>query len=217
NAAAGEAASGPELRALLIRLVETGGILERAGSKLDKLSPEQRERLRKLGVRVGALDLFVPDMLKSAALSAWCTLQAVRGLPHHAPVPNMPPVVATPGKTLAPPGYRRLGKQAVRLDIAEKLLRAAHEARVAAKGRPFVIDPALAVSTGLATVSYAHLLRLAGFNATPARVLSKGAFGPPQPARWRWRAPRRDSAGRAAAPPVPRPDSAFAALAGLMR
>ena len=217
NAAAGEAASGPELRALLIRLVETGGILERAGSNLDKLSPEQRERLRKLRVRVGVLDLFVPDMLKPSALSAWCTLQAVRGQPHHAPVPNMPPVVATPGKTLAPPGYRRLGKQAVRLDIAEKLLRAAHEARVAGKGRPFVIDPALAVSTGLATISYAYLLRLAGFSATPARILPQGTFGPPQPARWRWRAPRRDSDRRAATPPSPRPDSAFAALAELVR
>ena len=217
DAAASDAASGPELRALLIRLVESGGALERSVSDLDRLSPEQRDRLRKLGVRVGALDLFVPDMLKPSALTAWRTLQAARGREHHAPVPHMPPVIAAPGKMPTPPGYRRLGKQAVRLDIAEKLLRAAHEARVAAKGRPFVIDPALAISTGLPTVSYAQLLRLAGFNATPARPLPQGAFGPPQPARWRWRAPRRHDPARQPPAIVARPDSAFAALADLVR
>ena len=217
DAAASDADSGPELRALLIRLVESGGILERNGSDLDRLNPEQRDRLRKLGVRVGALDLFVPDMLKPAALTAWRTLQATRHQEHHAPVPNMPPVVPVPGKTLTPPGYRRLGKQAARLDIAEKLLRAAHDARVAARGRPFVIDPALAISTGLATVSYAQLLRLAGFNATPARQLPQGAYGPPQPARWRWRAPRRQNPSLKPPRPTPRPDSAFAALAELVR
>mgnify|MGYP000252208788 CR=1 FL=1 len=217
DAATSEAASGPELRALLIRLVESGGVLERSGSDLERLSPEQRDRLRKLGVRVGALDLFVPDMLKPSALMAWRTLQAARGQEHHAPVPHMPPVAAVPSKAITPPGYRRLGKQAIRLDIAEKLLRAAHDARVAAKGRPFVIDPALAISTGLATISYAHLLRLAGFNATPARALPQGAYGPPQPARWRWRAPRRQDPARAPKRPAPRPDSAFAALAELVR
>ncbi len=217
DAAASDAASGPELRALLIRLVESGGMMERSGSDLDRLNPEQRDRLRRLGVRVGALDIFVPDMLKSAALTAWRTLQATRYQKHHAPVPNMPPVVPVPGKTLTPPGYRRLGKQAARLDIAEKLLRAAHDARVAAKGRPFVIDPALAISTGLATVSYAQLLRLAGFNATPARPLVQGAYGPPQPAQWRWRAPRRQDPRRKTPRPAPRPDSAFAALAELVR
>ncbi len=217
DAAASDADSGPELRALLIRLVENGGILERSGSDLDRLNPEQRDRLRKLGVRVGALDIFVPDMLKPAALTAWRTLLATRHQEHHAPVPNMPPVVPVPGKTLTPPGYRRLGKQAARLDIAEKLLRAAHDARVAARGRPFVIDPALAISTGLATVSYAQLLRLAGFNATPARQLPQGAYGPPQPARWRWRAPRRQNPSLKPLRPTPRPDSAFAALAELVR
>ncbi|MFP5395598.1 MAG: helicase-related protein [Alphaproteobacteria bacterium] len=217
DTAAGEAASGPELRALLIRLVESGGMLERSGSALERLSPEQRDRLRKLGVRVGALDLFVPDMLKPAALVAWRTLQAVRGQEHHAPPPHMPPVVAISGKGQTPPGYRRLGKQAVRLDIAEKLLRAAHDVRVAAKGRPFVIDPALAISTGLATLGYAQLLRLAGFSANPARLLPEGAYGPPQPARWRWRAPRRHDAARMPTRPSPRPDSAFAALAELVR
>jgi ATP-dependent RNA helicase SUPV3L1/SUV3 len=217
DSAAADAAAGPELRALLIRLTEAGGLLERAGSGLERLSQDQRGRLRKLGVRVGALDLFAPDMLRPAALAAWRTLLAARGTAMPLPVPNMPPVVAAPGKNEAPPGYRRLGKQALRLDIAEKLVRAAHERRMAAHGKPFVIDPALAISTGLATVSYAQLLRLAGFNAAPARSLPDGAFGPPQPPTWRWRPSRRDIASPPVRPPPPTSGNAFAALAELVR
>ncbi|MFM5950269.1 MAG: helicase-related protein [Novosphingobium sp.] len=217
EAASAEMAGGPELRALLIRLIEQGGLLERVASGLDRLSPEQRDRLRKLGVRVGALDLFVPDMLKPAALASWRALLAARGAATTTPVPGMPPVVAGPGKAATPPGYRRVGQQAVRLDIAEKLLRAAHDVRVAAKGKPFVIDPALAISTGLSTASYAQLLRLAGFNAAMPKALADGAYGPPQPPRWRWRPLRRSGP---VAPPVSapvRPGNAFAALADLVR
>ena len=210
------AAAGPELRALLIRLTEAGGLLERTGSGLERLTPEQRDQLRKLGVRVGALDLFVPEMLKPAALTAWRTLLAARDSVLPTPVPGMPPVVATPGKTQSPPGYRPLGKQAVRLDVAEKLLRAAHDARVAVKGKPFVLDPALAISTGLATASYAQLLRLAGFTASVPHALRDGAFGPPKPPHWRWRPIRREEQASLAQPPPPS-GSAFAALAGLVR
>ncbi|MFM5885510.1 MAG: helicase-related protein [Novosphingobium sp.] len=209
-------AGGPELRALLIRLVETGGMLDRGESGLDRLGKDQRDRLRRLGVTVGALDLFVPAMLKGPALLAWRSLQAVRGTEIPAIVPGMPPVFALSGKALTPPGYRALGKQALRLDIAEKLLRLAHGSRVAAGSRPFVIDPALAISTGLSTLSYTQLLRLAGFTASVPRPLPAGAFGPPVPPRWRWRplrraAPAGEVGGAAAA------HGAFAALAELVR
>jgi ATP-dependent RNA helicase SUPV3L1/SUV3 len=127
----------------------------------------------------------------------------------------MPPVLPLAGRQLPPPGYRALGRQALRLDMAEKLLHAAHAARVKAGRRDFVLDPALAVSMGLATAAYAQLLRLAGFQAIPPRSLPEGAFGPLALPRWRWRPPRR------AAPevrPVSSPsNSAFAALAGLVR
>ena len=207
--------AGPELRALLIRLVEAGGIEERAGAGLERLDKAQRDQLRRLGVRVGALDLFVPAMLRPRALAAWRALQAARGICIAAPVPQMPPVVPLPAKAPCPPGYRRLAKQGLRIDIAEKLLRAAHHAREKTRGRPFVIDPALAVSTGLATIGLAQLLRLGGFVASVPRPLAAGHYGPPAPPRWRWRPPRREVA--AAAPVTPREGSAFAALAELIR
>jgi ATP-dependent RNA helicase SUPV3L1/SUV3 len=214
-AASREAGGGSELRALLIRLAEAGGMLERVDSGIDRLDEGQRARLRRLGVRVGALDIFVPAMLKSDALAAWRTLCMVHARPQAAPVPAMPPVVALPRRAAPPPGYRALGMQALRIDMAEKLLCAAHEARVAARGKSFALGPALAISTGLATPAYAHLLRLAGFNAIVARALPEGAFGPPVPPRWTWRPTRREVN---AARPVPvNPDSAFAALAGLVK
>jgi len=210
-----EAAGGPELRALLIRLVESGGMLTRIESGVEGLSPAQRQQLRKLTVQVGALDIFVPAMLKPPALGAWRTLQAVCGRNLTAPHPVMPPVLALAGKAPPPPGYRPLGKQALRLDMAEKLLHAAHGLRSAGGGRPVVLDPALAVSMGLATPAYAQLLRTAGFQPIMPRPLPQGALGPLAPPRWRWRPLRRES--QAVPVAVAKSGSAFAALAGLMR
>ncbi|WP_156839738.1 helicase-related protein [Novosphingobium aquimarinum] len=214
--AARSSAGGPELRALLIRLVEAGGAMPREQSGLDRLDKAQRKLLTRLGVRVGALDVFVPAMLRPAPIEAWRLLVAVIGQPSREGPPDaaMPPVLASTRKQRMP-GYRSLGKQLIRLDMAEKLLREAHDRRIAAGRRPFVIDPKRAVSTGLTTPSYARLLQLGGFRATLPRRLADGAHGPPAPARWRWRPPRRE-APREATPQV-REDSAFAALAELVR
>ena len=152
-------------------------------------------------------------MLKPAALAAWRALQAARGQILPPPVPNMPVVVPLPGKTRVPPGYRALGNQAIRIDMAEKLLLAVHGVRAARTRRIFAIDPAMAVSMGLTLDSHARLLRQAGFAALPIEPLPEGAFGPPAPQRWRWHP------GKKAAPPTtPAPvGGAFADLARLVR
>ncbi|MDR2857094.1 MAG: helicase [Novosphingobium sp.] len=202
--------AGPELRALLIRLVEAGGMMARADSDIDRLDKGQRAMLARLGVRVGALDLFVPAMLRPAPLEVWRQIHAQAA----APDPVMPPTLAA-GPRKPPPGYRALGRQWLRLDMAEKLLRDAHAARSAAGRRPFTLDPARAVSMGLATASYARLLRLAGFRPLMPGALPEGAFGPPAPPAWRWRPPRRQGEPERIAPA--RPGGAFAALAELVR
>jgi ATP-dependent RNA helicase SUPV3L1/SUV3 len=201
--------AGPELRALLIRLVEAGGMMERAGSGLDRLDKGQRTMLARLGVRVGALDLFVPAMLRPAALSVWREFTGGR-----TPDAAMPPTLAATERS-PPPGYRALGKQWLRLDMAEKLVRDAHSARIAADRGTFTLDPAKAVSMGLTTASYAGLLRLAGFQPLMPRPLREGAHGPPAPLAWRWRPQRRPAEVDMVAPP--NPTSAFAALAELVR
>jgi ATP-dependent RNA helicase SUPV3L1/SUV3 len=203
---------GAELRALLIRLVEAGGVLAREGSGLDWLDKGQRTLLARLGVTVGALDLFVLPMLRPAAQRVWSELHG-KGRATDKLSDAMAPVLAA--STRHPPhGYRALGRQQLRVDIAEKLLREAHGVRGQSGKRPFVLDPARAVSTGLTTASYARLLQLGGFRPSVPRPLAEGAHGPVRPPLWRWQPPRRETAP--ARQVLPRTgDGAFAALAGL--
>ncbi len=230
--AASDPEAGPELRALLIRLTEAGGRIDRTDSGVEKLAEEQRAALRKLGARIGALDVYVLAMLKPAPLQAWRTLQAARGCAVPAPVPHMPSVVGIAEEGIVPPGYRQLGRQGVRFDVADKLVRLAHELREKSrKKRNYPLDPALAVSTGLTPDSYARLLRLAGFMARAPAPLGAGVFGPPPPPLWNWQPPvRRDQPTAtparikpqpnrpsvSAAEPRPDPPNAFAALAKLL-
>ena len=216
-AASTDPASGPELRALLIRLGEGGGLLVRAESGLETLSAEQRARLRQLGVRIGALDLFMPAMLKPAPLAAWRALQAARGIDVATVVPNMPTVVPLPGRTRLPPGYRPVGDQALRIDMAEKLLLAAHEVRTRTRLRNYVLPGARAVSMGLTEANYRRLLRQAGFRDTQPRPLAAGMFGPAAPARWHWVLPRQRSERPPHVVPPDQNSSAFAALAKLVK
>lgn len=206
-------ASGPDLRALLLRLVAGGGVLAREEAALERLDSRQRDMLRRLGVRIGALDLFVPVLLKPAPLALWCRLAALRGDAPVAPPPNMPPVVAV--KT-PPAGYRHAAGQAIRVDMAEKLIQTAHRRRIDASGKRYPLDPALARSMGLATAGYAALLRAAGFRVHMARALDDAAHGPPAPPMWDWRPPRT-APTRGPALALLRPTGAFAALAELIR
>ena len=50
-----------------------------------------------------------------------------------------------------------------------------------------------------------------------AKILPEGAYGPPMPARWRWRPVRREAEAARPARVTPPAGSAFAALAGLVR
>jgi len=210
------ARAGPDLRALLIRLVECGGVLARAGAGVERLDKVQRTALRRLGVQVGALDLFVPAMLKVKAICRW---QDLRDAPLAAAPDHMPPVRDAQGH-MVPHGYRAAGRQWVRVDVAQDLLALAHGARAGAPKAGFAIDPAPALSRGLKTASFAHLLRLAGFRAHLSRALAQGEYGPPAPLRWRWQPPRTDAPHRrhapAQPPSVPREGNPFAALAQLV-
>ncbi len=203
-------AAGPELRALLIRLVEAGGMLDRAQSGVERLDKVQRDQLRALGVRVGALDLFLPAMIRPAALAAWHALSG----DSRAVADAMPPVLSAEYRA-GPPGYRRCGTQCLRVDMAERLLHAAHRARVAAGKRALHLDPALAVSMGLTSANYAQLLHQAGFHPKVPRALPSGAAGPLLPPSWRW-LPQPRQPSRETTRPAPS-GNAFAALAELVR
>ena len=220
---------GPELRALLIKLIESGGIIAREGSGVNDIERPLRTRLNRLGIVVGALDVFAPPVLRPAAQVLWQELALLRGDALR-PVPDTMPTVIPDTRHL-PLGYRRLCTQALRVDIAERLLSRAHETRVASGRLPFVMGEAMAVSIGITAASFTQLLRLAGFHKRPAQALRDGELGPPAPHCWLWlvkpnkprlapRTPSRSaqSAVPRATPQVspPRQPNAFAALAGLI-
>ena len=63
---------------------------------------------------------------------------------------------------------------------------------------------------GLLPENFRSLMRDAGFRSGQPVELAEGAFGPPQPLAWTWRAPRKDFAPRTnqRGPRKPRKDAA---------
>jgi ATP-dependent RNA helicase SUPV3L1/SUV3 len=209
--------SGPDLRALLLRLIDSGGVVARDQAALDRLDPRQRDALRRMGVRIGGIDVYVPAALRPDAVRLWLQLADLRGITAVAPPDGLPPTV--PGRD-APVGYRRVGREALRVDLADKLLQEAHRRRLGAAGRRVYLDPSRARSMGLSTAGYAALLRAGGFRVAMPRALPHGAPGPLAPPLWDWRAPRhatRRTADTAPGPALREATGAFAALAGLLR
>lgn len=183
-AATHDADAGSQARALLHTLIAGHGIVSREQAGLENLPKEMRPFLRRLGVTFGALDIFAPALLKPAPRQL---LQAL-GIDKRPLNEAMLPVLAEVKQL--PAGYRPSGKQVIRVDLAEKILRAAFDARAKSAGRLFRLDPALAISIGLEEENFQRLLGGAGFKLQRARALVDDAQGPPAPDVWNWR-PRR--------------------------
>ncbi len=210
--AAKDPEAGTEVRALLLTLIDRHGTVRREEAGLAVIPKDKRPLLRRLGVTIGALDVFVPALLKPAPRQLLHDL----GIDRRAVNARMEAVIA--GEGPLPAGYCRAGNQMVRIDMAEKLFRAAHEQRAGAGekagekpgGRSFAMDGALATSMGLLPDNFVKLMREAGFRANEPRALADGAFGPPAPRMWSWRPPRKDQAApreeRSRGPRPPRRD-----------
>ena len=201
--------ASPSLRVVAGALEAAGGITPRLPLRgaLDALGPEERKRLRRAGITIGAMDLFDPRLLKPDAARLRRVLMAVRG-----EAVALPPAGATvlprgaEGATL-PAGFRPLAAQAVRVDLVERIARGAHDARQGRK--PFAPDPALSVSIGLEPATLARLMAELGFQSVRARGVEGGVEAPPRP-QWVWRG-RTPARGQPRTAPAP--DNAFAALA----
>ena len=192
--AARDPQAGSEARALLHTLIAGHGVVSRENAGLQHLPKELRPYLRKLGVVFGALDIFAHALLKPAPRQLLHAL----GIDKRALQDAMLPVIAEQKRL--PAGYRPAGSQAIRVDLAEKILRAAFDARAKAMGEDkkpparFRIDTALPISIGLEEANIARLLGAAGFRQFRAKPLDESAFGPPAPDHWSWR-PRRTNDG----------------------
>jgi ATP-dependent RNA helicase SUPV3L1/SUV3 len=207
--AAGAAAQNPAMpapvRSVLAMLVDEGGIVARdkVAEPLAALDREQRRLVTALGVRIGALDLFMPAALKPEAMR-WRSL--LRAAASGEPMPELPPpasvVLPAPSDPVKAPlarlGFRAAGPQMIRVDMAERLARHAHEVRAGKEGE--AVDQALVTSLGLRPEAVARLMRDIGFR--PDGEASGWV--------WHGRGRRRPSPEQGGSP-------AFAALAGLKR
>lgn len=173
--------AGSWARALLLNLVAGHGYISREKAGVEHLPKEMRPFLHKIGVNFGALDIFVPLLLKPAARQLLFDL----GLDRRALNPAMPAVLS--GEKMLRAGYRPAGDDLIRVDVAEKLVRAAHDARVKSGQHRFPISLDLAVSTGLTGDSFVRLLGAAGFRVFIPKALPDGAFGPMAPLLFDWR------------------------------
>jgi ATP-dependent RNA helicase SUPV3L1/SUV3 len=206
GAAAQDPAAPAAVRSTLAMLVDEGGIVTReaVARPIAALDREQRRAIARLRVRIGALDLFMPDILKPearrwrAALRAAAAGEAMPPLPAHASVVVPTPTDAQARMLLTRLGFRALGPQMLRVDLVERFARHAHEARSGKHAT--VVDGPLATSLGLQPQAVAALMRDIGFRPAGSE------------AGWIWkgRARRRPVEGAATS-------GAFAALAELRR
>jgi len=188
------------VRALAAMLVDAGGVIPRraVAAQIAGLNKADRHVLGRLKVRLGALDIHVPSLLKPTALHWRAALLAVRG---GQDMPRLPPPGASVLDGSADPrgaalAFRRLGAAWLRIDLAERLAAHAHQVRGAGGKDP--VDRALVTSLGLDEESVGRLMKEVGFEGRD------GAW------KWRGRRPQRQ-------PPAQPPSHAFAELAKLKR
>jgi len=203
GAAAQDVATPAPVRALLAMVVDEGGIVarEQVAEPLAALDKAQRRAVTGFGLRIGALDLFMPAVLKPEAMR-WRS--ALRAAAAGEPMAMLPPassvVIPAPADgaraRLARLGFRAAGPQMIRVDIAERFARHAHEVKAGKEGE--VVDEALVTSLGLQPQALARLMRDIGFRP------HEGEAG------WVWR-----GRGRPRREPPRQGSPAFAALAGL--
>lgn len=173
-------ASSGELRGFLAPFVDAGGIMPRTeiDSALSAISPDDRTKVKPLGLAIGSLDLFLISMMKPepsrwrmALLSVWRG-ELMGVMPDAGAVRIVSDDEAVREGACAA-GFRALGTMLLRTDMVERVARNTHEQRLAGedhlpedqrRGRsPFPFDPAFAVSLGLDKTATEKLLAMLGF------------------------------------------------------
>lgn len=193
-------------RGIAFRLLEAGGVLDRAAVRAETraLSQVERRVLRGLGVRIGAHSLFLPAVLRPQAralLRALASREAPDWSPPEDAVSRLPQPLPPP-RRLAAHGLRAVGSYAVplnQLEMLDERLRAAPRHNGGA-----VFSDADRQALGWSEAEAAAILR--GLGYAPVQKPRAG-----EPLAWRRRGERAEASPQTAAPT----HSPFAALAAL--
>ena len=176
DALANDPETPPAVRALFAQIIDAGGILSRReiDQAVRALDNDMRGHARRAGLVFGALDIFHHALMKpGAVLWRMALFAAFDGEPMIDQAPDNA-VHLKQGNFAAADhaarlGFRKIGDEYVRVDMVERLIKQAHEARK--QGDIFAVDSALATSLGLSKACHEALLALAGFvksDAPPA-------------------------------------------------
>jgi ATP-dependent RNA helicase SUPV3L1/SUV3 len=192
-------------RGLAFRLIEAGGVLDRADVRAEAraLSQVERRMLRGLGVKLGAFSVYMPAMLRPDARLLTQTL-AARDVPGWRPVGYK--VSRLPAQTPSPRALAAFGLRAVKawavpveqLERLDELLRAG-----AKQHGGVVFSDQAREELGWSPDEAREILKGLGF----AAIKRTG-----EPVAWRRRAEREFAVEHR---PIIAPNSPFAALAAL--
>jgi ATP-dependent RNA helicase SUPV3L1/SUV3 len=168
-----DAETDGNVRALAVQLTEEGGIADRShlAGALAALPKEARGAARKGGIVFGALDVFHHAALKPAAAKWRSALFAARD---NKPMPQLPPESAVHLKAFdfasmadcRNAGYRKFANEYLRIDLTERVIKKAHEAR--GQALIFGMDMAFVTSLGVSEEGLNALMHGAGFLPTDA-------------------------------------------------
>ena len=170
NEKSGEALEGLA-RGIAFRVLESGAAVDlRQDDPNLRLSAEQREALKGIGIRAGRVAAHVPDAQKPAAQRMIAILRAVEA---GQPFPLAPEGAGSfaldgtwPEEALAANGYLRFGKRAVRADLAERLGWEISKRRKEAGKNAFAIEIDLASVVSCPADDWPAVLK--GFGLAPA-------------------------------------------------
>ena len=200
-------------RGIAYALTESLGCVPRRGlaPQIAALDKAGRQALAQAGVRLGALSVFMPAMLKPArsrcaGLLWWAWSGAGTPPPMSGSAVSRDRDPTVPDACYAALGLIPLGSQAIRADIAERL---AGRLRKAARRGPFAVDPGLLKLAACKRAKFEDVLHSLGYTKVGVGTDGKQRFahkrsGPRRPAELK-RRPQRSV----------NPDSPFAKLGEL--
>ncbi len=213
-------------RGLVFQLLETGAAIDRRGGGRGmpsaladaRISAEEREALKAAGVRCGRVAAWVPGLLKPAQARL---IVMLRNVFDGSNVTAAPEAASFPldGRTwsdrmLGAIGYLRMGKRAVRADMAERLSWQLGQARKAAGSSAFAAPIDLAATIGCPGEEFPEILRAMGLKPAERDKETGGVKLWRFAARARPEGERKGKKGGAApAAPTPVLSGPFAALA----